>query len=120
MRGAKLSRNRAGVSITAYNQRDIAGLLVVIRHLGATIGQGDRAAVLAGQYERRLTRVAARTQNRSHPKVHFEECDEPMISGGDDIFPEHVGQATAKDRFVTQGQGIEATPDVILASSPNH
>ena len=34
---------RAGVAVVAYNQRDIAGILAMIRHLGATIGPGSKS-----------------------------------------------------------------------------
>lgn len=119
---------RAGVAVMAYNQRDIAGILAVIRHLGATVGQGRRAARLADHYEQRLAGIAARTERRPRVKVYFEEWDDPMISGihwvselveiagGQDIFPDLARQGAAKDRFVTSDQVIAAAPDVILAS----
>ncbi|MEM6565215.1 MAG: cobalamin-binding protein [Pseudomonadota bacterium] len=119
---------RAGIAVMAYNQRDIAGILSMIRHLGATVGQDQRAAKLADAYEHRLTEIAARTQAQSPQKVYFEEWDEPMISGikwvselveiagGRDIFPDRAEHGAAKDRFVTSRQVIAAAPDVILAS----
>ncbi|MEM8974646.1 MAG: cobalamin-binding protein [Pseudomonadota bacterium] len=119
---------RSGVAVMAYNQRDIAGILAMIRHLGATVGQGRRAARLAEHYEQRLAAISARTQQRPRLKVYFEEWDEPMISGihwvselveiagGQDVFPDLAQQAAAKDRFVTSDQVIAAAPDVILAS----
>ena len=42
---------RAGIAVVAYNQRNIAGILAMIRHLGATVGQAERADALARQYE---------------------------------------------------------------------
>ncbi|MEM6987620.1 MAG: ABC transporter substrate-binding protein, partial [Pseudomonadota bacterium] len=33
---------REGVTVVGYNQRDIAGILAMIRHLGATVGQSAR------------------------------------------------------------------------------
>ena len=119
---------RSGVAVMAYNQRDIAGILAMIRHLGATVGQGRRAARLADHYEQRLAAIAARTEQYPRLKVYFEEWDEPMISGikwvselieiagGEDVFPELANQAAASDRFVTPEQVIEAAPDLILAS----
>ncbi|MDJ0995639.1 MAG: cobalamin-binding protein [Dinoroseobacter sp.] len=119
---------REGVAVMAYNQRDIAGILSMIRHLGATVGQKERAARLADQYERRLARTAAQAQSQTRLKVYFEEWDEPMISGihwvselveiagGTDVFPVQARQSAAKDRFVTSDAVIAAAPDVILAS----
>ena len=43
-----------GIAVMAYNQRNIAGILAMIRHLGATVGVGDAAEELASSYERRL------------------------------------------------------------------
>ncbi|MEM8841128.1 MAG: cobalamin-binding protein [Pseudomonadota bacterium] len=120
---------RAGVTVLAYNQRDIAGILAMIRHLGATVGQGPRAARLADEYQQRLARIANQTDGpHPRPRVYFEEWDEPMISGikwvselveiagGRDVFPAHANQPAAPDRIVTSGQVITAAPDVILAS----
>lgn len=119
---------RVGVAVMAYNQRDIAGILAMIRHLGATVGQERRAAQLADDYAQRLATISACAKKRSCPKVYFEEWDDPMISGirwvselveiagGQDVFPDLAQQAAAKDRFVTSDQVIAAAPDVILAS----
>src|SRR5436305_545515 len=50
---------RAGVAVHVFNQRDIAGILAMIRTLGALVGAGERAAHLARQYQQRLAEVAA-------------------------------------------------------------
>ena len=119
---------RAGVTVTAYNQRDVAGILAMIRHLGATVGQADRAARLAEHYEQRLDQVAARADGRPRPTVYFEEWDDPLITGigwvseligiagGREAFPDLAGKAAAPDRIVTSDQVIAAAPDVIIAS----
>ena len=119
---------RAGVMVTAYNQRDVAGILAMLRRLGATVGQGPRAARLADAYERRLATVAAKTGNATGPRVYFEEWDDPMISGiqwvselveiagGRDVFPDLARQGAATGRIVTADQVIAAAPDIILAS----
>ncbi|MEM8573911.1 MAG: cobalamin-binding protein [Pseudomonadota bacterium] len=119
---------KAGVTVIAYNQRDIAGILAMIRHLGATVGQGPRAARLADDYEKRLARIAAGGERLHRPLVYFEEWDDPMISGiawvseliriagGRDAFPELAKEAAARDRIVSSEQVIAAAPDVIIAS----
>ena len=38
------------------------------------------------------------------------------VAGGRDIFPRLAHQKSAKDRFVTSEQVIQAAPDIILAS----
>ncbi|MEM6388666.1 MAG: cobalamin-binding protein [Pseudomonadota bacterium] len=119
---------RAGVAVMAYNQRDVAGILAMIRHLGAMVGQGARAEALAQDYERRLDRVAAEAAKYGSPRVYFEEWDDPMIAGigwvselieiagGRDVFAELAREGSAMGRIVTPEQVIQANPEVILAS----
>jgi iron complex transport system substrate-binding protein len=55
---------RAGVAVHAFNQRDVAGILAMIRLLGALVGAVEKADVLARGYERRLAEVAAARRGR--------------------------------------------------------
>src|SRR5271167_3028759 len=70
---------RAGVAVHAFNQRDLAGILAMIRSLGALVGAADRADQLAAGYEKRLADIAATARSSSRPKVYFEEWDDPLI-----------------------------------------
>src|ERR1041384_6257312 len=72
---------RAGVAVHVFNQRDIAGILAMIRMLGAMVGAAERADQLARGFEERLARIAAPPRPGPKPKVYFEEWDEPLISG---------------------------------------
>ena len=89
----------------AFNQRDVAGILDMIRTLGALVGAAEKAEALAVSLEDRLDAVreqAAALPRR--PRVYFEEWDEPMISGikwvselieaagGVEVFPELAAQ----------------------------
>ncbi len=119
---------RVGIAVHAFNHRDIAGIIAMIRTLGALVGATDKAHVLAQRYERRLTDVAAAVPNHPRLRVYFEEWDDPLISGigwvselieiaGDeDVFPDLAVQKSAKDRIVSPEAVIAAAPDVILAS----
>jgi iron complex transport system substrate-binding protein len=119
---------RAGVAIHVFNQRDIAGVLAMIRTVGALVGAADRADQLAKQYEQRLARIAGVVRPSRRPKVYFEEWDDPLISGigwvselievagGEDILPSLRFQQAAKDRIISPDTVREAAPDVILAS----
>ena len=119
---------RAGVAIHVFNQRDIAGILAMIRTLGALVGAADRADRLATGYEKRLAGIAAATRPAPKPKVYFEEWDDPLISGigwvselieiagGEDILSGLRFQQAAKDRIVSPDLVRAAAPDVILAS----
>jgi iron complex transport system substrate-binding protein len=118
---------RSGVSVHVFNQRDVAGILAMIRTLGAIVGAAARAEQLAVSYEKRLANIAA-TPRGTRPKVYFEEWDEPLISGigwvselieiagGEDILPELRLQGSAKDRIISPDLVRAALPDVILAS----
>src|SRR3954469_20357740 len=68
---------RAGIAVHLFNQRDVAGILAMIRVVGALVGAGERAEALARGYEDRLSRVAAEVQAHSRLRVYFEEWDEP-------------------------------------------
>jgi iron complex transport system substrate-binding protein len=119
---------RAGVAVHAFNQRDVAGILAMIRTLGALVGATDKADVLARGYETRLAEVATSVRGRPRPRVYFEEWDDPLISGigwvselieiagGDDVFVELKAHKSAKDRIVAPEAVVAAAPDVILAS----
>jgi iron complex transport system substrate-binding protein len=118
---------RAGIAVHVFNQRDVAGILAMIRTLGAIVGVSEKADSLAFGFERRLNEVAS--VKRAHrPKIYFEEWDDPLISGigwvseliaiagGEDVFAELSRQKAAKDRIVTPSAVIAAAPDIILAS----
>jgi iron complex transport system substrate-binding protein len=120
---------RAGVSVHAFNQRTIAGILDMIRTLGALVGATDRADQLADQLAAELDRARQRGNRlRQRPKVYFEEWDEPMISaislvseliaiaGGSDIFAELAAGKSAYERTVTAEQVRQRSPDIMIGS----
>ena len=119
---------RAGIAIHVFNQRDIAGILAMIRTVGALMGAAERADQLACGYEKRLASIAAIVRPATRPKVYFEEWDDPLITGigwvseliaiagGEDIFADLRFQKAAKDRIVAPDAVRAAAPDVILAS----
>ena len=119
---------RAGVAVMAYNQRDIAGILAMIRHLGAMVGVLEKANALALMLESRIHDIKEQNSGKERPVVYFEEWDDPMITGirwvselveiagGAEAFPERCRQHAAKDRIVSSEQVIDANPDIIIAS----
>jgi iron complex transport system substrate-binding protein len=119
---------RAGVAVHAFNQRDVAGILAMIRMLGAMVGAAERAEHLAACYEQRLAGIAAHQRPAPRPKVYFEEWDDPLISGigwvselieiagGADILPELRSKKAAKERIISPEVVRDSAPDVILAS----
>lgn len=120
---------RRGLQVHAFNHRTIAGILDMIRMVGAMVGAAERADILACGYEDRLAAARERSANMpARPKVFFEEWDEPLISGigwvselvetagGIDIFPERARQAAGKDRIVQIDDVIARRPDIIIGS----
>jgi iron complex transport system substrate-binding protein len=119
---------RAGVAVHAFNQRDIAGILAMIRTLGALVGAADRADRLAASFEKRVASLAATARPPPKPKVYFEEWDDPLISGigwvcelieiagGENILPDLRLRQAAKDRIILPEVVRAKAPDVILAS----
>src|SRR5438270_1239850 len=72
---------RAGVALHVFNQRDIAGILAMIRTLGAIVSAAERADQLANDLEQRLAQIAATPRPSAKPKVYFQELDDPLMSG---------------------------------------
>jgi iron complex transport system substrate-binding protein len=73
---------RRGLDVHAFNQRSAAGILDMIRTLGAMVDASERARQLVRTLEARLAEArgcAERLPKR--PRVFFEEWDDPLISG---------------------------------------
>jgi iron complex transport system substrate-binding protein len=120
---------RRNVAVHAFNQRDIAGILDMIRTVGALTGAQVKADALAASLENRLRETRGRAGAlKRRPRVYFEEWDDPMISGikwvselieaagGIEVFPALADHKNAKDRIVSPRAVIAAAPDIIVGS----
>jgi iron complex transport system substrate-binding protein len=120
---------RRGLDLHAFNQRTVAGILDMIRMLGAMVDASERAHQLVGNLEARLADAQRRAESLPRrPRVFFEEWDDPLISGigwvseligfagGTDIFADRASQAAAKDRVVTVDEVIAREPDLMIGS----
>ncbi len=119
---------RRNVAVHAFNQRDVAGILAMIRTLGALTGTQAAADALARSLDEKLAAVREGAANGRRPRVYFEEWDDPMISGirwvaelieiagGSEVFPELSHHKNAKDRIVSARDVIAAAPDIIVGS----
>jgi len=121
---------RHGVEVHVFNHRTVAGILRMVRTLGAMIGEPGKAGRLADELAANVARIereAAALPRR--PRVYFEEWDEPMITGigwvcelvrsagGDDVFPERAAETLAKHRILTGPEAVIPTaPDIIIGS----
>jgi iron complex transport system substrate-binding protein len=110
---------RRGLNVHAFNQRTVAGILDMIRMLGAMVDASDRANQLVRDLESRLAKARKHAEClERRPRVFFEEWDDPLISGigwvselveiagGVDIFADRRNQGSAKDRVVTNEEVI--------------
>src|SRR5262249_26403874 len=96
---------RRGIEVHAFNQRTVAGILDMIRMVGAMVGASERAEELIATLETRLAEARRCSEYLpKRPKVFFEEWDDPLISaigwvselieiaGGIDIFADRSNQ----------------------------
>ena len=120
---------RRGLNVHAFNQRCIAGILDMVRMLGAMVDAGERADELVARLETHLAETGNRAaQLPKRLRVFFEEWDDPLMSGigwvselieiagGVDIFADRRNQSAAKDRIVTPDEVIAREPDLIIGS----
>ena len=121
---------RHGVEVHVYNQRSVAGILEMIRSLGALVGATERTVELLLRLNGHLAAIATRAATlETRPRVYFEEWDEPQISairwvsqliaiaGGDDVFPELALEPLGAKRII--GDPLEVArraPDIIIGS----
>src|SRR5918992_967868 len=103
---------RAGLPVHLFNQRDVAGILAMVRTLGALVGAPEKAEALARSLDGRVSRIAATVRGGPRRRVYFEEWDDPLIAGigwvselieiagGEDVFDSLRGGQAARDRIV--------------------
>jgi len=120
---------RRGLDVHAFNQRSVAGILDMVRTVGAMVDANEQAQRLVSELETGLGEVRERARRLPmRPRVFFEEWDDPLISGigwvselveiagGIDIFADHAGRGAAKDRVVSIDEVVAQEPDLIIGS----
>jgi iron complex transport system substrate-binding protein len=119
-----------GIEVHLFNQRDVAGILHMVRVLAAMVGRQDAGEALVADLQARIDTAREQASLRSRrPKVWFEEWNEPLISGigwvselvgiagGDDAFGELAMHADAKMRIVADPtEVVRRAPDIIIGS----
>ena len=121
---------KQGIEVHVFNHRTVADIFRMIGMLGGMLGCEHKTQVLMKELEAGLerVRVSAAALPR-HPRVYFEEWDEPQISGiawvselvglagGIDVFPELAKEPLAKNRIVADPLEVpRRAPDLILGS----
>jgi iron complex transport system substrate-binding protein len=121
---------RAGLNVLVTNQRSVAEIFATMRLVAGLVGAHERAeAWIEGCLAEHRRNAAAAAAWPRHPRVYFEEWDEPMISairwvseligiaGGDDVFPELALQAMGRDRVIADAlEPARRAPDLIVGS----
>ena len=120
---------RRGIAVHAFNQRSVAGILDMIRTVGALVDADERARQLVSTLEMRLADARSRAERLpKRPLVFFEEWDDPLISGigwvselvgiagGIDVFADRAVAGAAKDRVVALDEVAARRPDLIIGS----
>ncbi len=121
---------RHGVEVHIFNHRSVAEILRMVVMLGGMLGCETKAQALAQRLQQGLEKIRAQSAALPrHPRVYFEEWDQPQISaigwvseligiaGGRDIFPELAQQVLGKNRIVTDpAEVLRRQPDIIIGS----
>ena len=121
---------RAGIEVHVFNHRSVPEILRMIRMLGGMIGCEAKAAALADRLAAGVEGVrAAAARLPRHPRVYFEEWDEPQIAairwvgelieiaGGDNCFPEFATRPLGRDRIIADPmEVVRRAPDIIFGS----
>lgn len=129
---AEIARDlvRAGLEVHVFNQRDLAGILRMIRSLAALVGRADKGEQLAVDLQTHLERARSRASALARrPRVYFEEWNDPLISGirwvsqlieaagGEDCFAEESLRQAARERIIADpAEVIRRAPDIIIGS----
>lgn len=121
---------QAGIEVHVFNQRDIAGILRMVRTLGGMVNASERAERLIARLAENIDRVRESCARLVHrPRVYFEEWDEPMIcgigwvseliaiAGGEDCCADLAQARSASGRIITDPSAIvDRRPDIIIGS----
>lgn len=119
-----------GIPVWINNYRSVQGIKKMIFQLGVLVGRKQESLQLIQQINDQIDSIIKKVEKwENHPKVYFEEWDDPMISGikwvseiiqiagGIDIFPELQNESLAKNRIIHDPDlVVKRNPDIIIAS----
>ena len=120
----------AGVEVHLFNQRDIAGILRMVRTLAALVNKQPEGERLVGELQQTVESIREQARQwATRPKVYFEEWNDPLISGigwvsemisiagGQDAFPDLSVYPGAAQRIIADpAEVIRRAPDIIIGS----
>jgi iron complex transport system substrate-binding protein len=120
---------RRGVPVYLFNQRSLSEILQTVRVIGALVGLGQEADVLALELRANLERLAdGASALPRRPRMFFEEWHEPLISGirwcselielvgGEDVCVESRASQGAQGRIFSPEEVARRDPEGVVAS----
>ena len=120
----------AGIEVHLFNQRDIAGILRMVRTLAALVNKQPEGERLADELLQVVDSIRGQARQwATRPKVYFEEWNDPLISGigwvsemigiagGQDAFAELAAYPKAAQRIIADpNEIVRRAPDIIIGS----
>ncbi|KRB89014.1 cobalamin-binding protein [Noviherbaspirillum sp. Root189] len=120
----------AGIEVHLFNQRDIAGILRMVRALAVLVDRGEAGEQLIADLQTTIASVTSQLLSElTRPRVYFEEWNDPLISGigwvsemvalagGNDVFADLAAHSSAKERIIADpAEVIRRAPDIIIGS----
>ena len=117
---------RAAIPIFNYRHAGLADVLTTLRAIGRATGHDAEAERLAGDIERRLNAVRARTAAAPAPRTLLVFGREPgslrnmYVSGGTGFLHDMLVVAGGENVFADVGrESVQATTELILARAPD-
>jgi iron complex transport system substrate-binding protein len=120
---------KSGCNVVVFNQRSVEEILETIVAVARIVGAEARGLSLVAELRDGLDAIRATASHLPrHPRVFFEEWNDPLISGirwvdelleiagGETLFPELRSCPDAKSRIVDPRAVRERNPEVVIAS----
>jgi iron complex transport system substrate-binding protein len=116
--------------VHAFNQRDVTGILHMIKVLANLVGKQEQGASLIAELEAQIAIVRQQAAHWTRrPTVYFEEWNDPLMSGigwvseliliagGQDAFADLAVFHSAKQRVIADPKEVvRRAPDIIIGS----
>ncbi|WP_151634350.1 cobalamin-binding protein [Noviherbaspirillum aerium] len=120
----------AGIEVHLFNQRDLAGILRMVRTLALLVERRDQGERLVNHLQAHIDAIRQRSAGYTvRPRIYFEEWNEPLISGigwvsdmigiagGDDAFADLAQHPGARERIIADPEEVvRRAPDIIIGS----
>lgn len=119
---------QAGLNVLVLNQRSLQEIQDAMLLIGTIVGRRADTLKMVTEWRASLDRLRVQTADLPHPRVFFQEWDEPLITGirwvselitaagGVDLFADAGEKPMARDRVVEAAEAGARCPDLIIGS----